>query len=85
MKITIESTSRMVEVVTQGGATIAARIWQGTNEDGDPVVCLITRIAPAIPINELPQEVADRFARSLKDASAPTAAAVQAFPLRMVL
>jgi hypothetical protein len=40
MKMTIESTTRMVEV-----NGVPARVWEGKSERGVPVVCCITRIA----------------------------------------
>jgi hypothetical protein len=39
MKMTIESTTRVVKV-----NGLEARVWQGTSERGVPVVCCITRI-----------------------------------------
>jgi hypothetical protein len=45
MKIIIESTDKIVELATRAGASMPARLWEGTTEDGVPVYCFITRIA----------------------------------------
>lgn len=84
MKITIESTDKLVHVVI-GNANVPARVWEGQNADGDPVVCLVTRIAPAIPIDQLTPEQLDRFGKQLLEVKAPTRAALEAFPARLVL
>ncbi len=47
MKITIESTMKIVELVTPTGR-VPARIWEGQTERGTPVSCFVTRIAPII-------------------------------------
>src|SRR3990172_7172962 len=44
MKITLESTSHIVNLIN-GGLPVPARIWEGTTESGIPVHCYITRIA----------------------------------------
>jgi hypothetical protein len=44
MRITIESTSRIVEIETPTGK-IPARLWEGRTDSGVPVECLVTRIA----------------------------------------
>ncbi|MER9421293.1 hypothetical protein NKI88_02380 [Mesorhizobium sp. M0317] len=84
MKITIESTSKVVDLVT-GGYSVRARFWQGETADGIPVHAFITRIAPEIPtsdprINELTAE----FERDLKRQADPRPS-VQAIPLRMII
>lgn len=43
MKITLESTEKVVPL-EQGGE---ARIWHGTTEAGVPVVCFIASVVPA--------------------------------------
>jgi len=80
MKIMIESTDRVVEVrAGTHTSPVPARVWQGTTESGIPVVCLVTRIA--VPEGQ-PQE---QFQRELKEHSAPSRDAVEAFPLRMLI
>ena len=84
MKITIESTSKIVTLVV-GGQDVPARVWQGETESGIPVQCFITRIAPEISksdprIDELTVE----FERELKRQADPRVT-VAAIPLRMIL
>ncbi len=46
MKITIESTSKIVELTDEkSGGTLPARLWEGETESGIKVHCFITRIA----------------------------------------
>lgn len=78
MKICIESTSRLVEFVTESGAVVVARIWEGVTESGIPVHCFVTRIA-ADKGADLSQ-----FERELQEQRAPSAA-MDAYPLRMIL
>lgn len=47
MKITLESTSKIVSLVIDG-ASVPARVWQGETESGIPVHAFITRITPEI-------------------------------------
>ncbi len=84
MKITIESTSKIVTLVV-GGKDVPARVWQGETDGGIPVQCFITRIAPEIPksdpnIDDLTAE----FERDLKRQADPRST-VEAIPLRMIL
>ena len=81
MKIQIESTTKIVELVNDNGAVIPARIWEGTTDSGVPVHCFITRIAPTIPKMDSRQA---EFQRELKEQKAPTAD-VAVYPLRMIL
>jgi hypothetical protein len=73
MKITIESTSKMV---TLNG--VPARIWEGRTESGILVHCYVTRIAVARDADN------SEFERELKE-HAPPSAEVQGIPLRMIL
>lgn len=79
MKITIENTSRIVEVRTPGGGSIEARVWEGTTESGIPVHCLIAEIAVHKDYDR------SQFERELRETRPPSSAAVQVFPLRLVL
>ena len=74
MKITLESTSRIVQV-----NGVPARVWQGTTASGVRVVCLVTRIAV-----ETGQDTS-LFERELEEHAAPRSDAVEAFPLRLIL
>ncbi len=80
MKITIHSTTKIVELKTDSGA-ITARIWEGETESGTPVHCFITRIAPTISKDD-PRQA--EFIRELKECEAPTVP-IEAIPLRMIL
>lgn len=73
MKITIESTSKIV--LANG---IQCRVWEGQTESGIKVECLIPRIA-ARKGQDLSQ-----FEKELEECSPPSAEA-SAFPLRMIL
>jgi len=44
MKVTLESTDKVVEVVTANGV-VPARLWEGTTESGIQCHAFITRIA----------------------------------------
>jgi hypothetical protein len=73
MKITIESTTRIVNV-----DGIDCRLWEGTTERGVKIECLIPRIA-ARGDQDLSQ-----FEAELKEQRAPSFRE-SAFPLRMLL
>lgn len=84
MRITIESTTKLVELVVDG-CTVPARVWQGQTESGIPVQAFITRISPEIPqshprIDELTAE----FERDLERKADPRPT-VAVIPLRFVL
>ena len=83
MKITISSTTKITELLTPRGA-VQARLWEGTTENGIPVFCFVTRIAPAILEHELTPEQLAEFERDLQDCAKPTPVA-SAIPARMIL
>lgn len=74
MKITIESTSKIVEL----NGNTPARVWEGTTESGIPVHCFIARVAVQEDQN------CSQFERELQEQRAPSAV-VEAIPLRMIL
>ncbi len=79
MKITIESTTRVVTLKTSALADgIPARVWEGVTERGIKVQVLVTRIAV-----EKDDDCA-QFEAELQEHRVPSAA-VQAFPLRMII
>jgi hypothetical protein len=78
VKITLQSTSKMVQLEA-GGASVPARLWEGHTDSGIPVHCFVTRIAAPNDGTDLSQ-----FERELQE-HAPPSAALQAYPLRMVL
>lgn len=73
MKITIESTTRIVNA-----SGVDCRVWEGVTEHGIKVQALIPRVA-ALADQDLGQ-----FEAELQEQRAPSAE-VQAFPLRLVL
>lgn len=84
MKITIESTTKIVELVVNGHP-VHARVWQGATESAVPVQAFITRIAPEVTQDD------PRFAEltaqfdgelTLRADPRPTVAAI---PVRMVI
>jgi hypothetical protein len=82
MKITIEPTSKIVQLETAHGV-VPARIWEGTSDNGTPVHCFVTRICPSIP-QPLPPEVEQEFSKALEETNAPSHA-IRAIPLRFIL
>ncbi len=73
MKITIESTTRMVEL-----DGVSARVWEGKTESGIPVICFIPRIAVER------EEDCSEFEKELEEHQAPSDGA-RSFPTRMIL
>jgi hypothetical protein len=45
MKMTLQSTTKIVELRSRSGGVMQARIWEGTTENGVPVHAFITRVA----------------------------------------
>lgn len=85
MKITIESTSKVVTLKAGGLDSVLARIWEGQTESGVPVYCLITRMAPTIdPQDPANAEKFTQFERELKEQRIPSAE-IEAIPLRLIL
>lgn len=78
MKVTLESTDKIVTLVTSGGE-IPARVWEGQTDSGIPCHAFITRIA----VDK--DEAADQFQRELIETRHPSPAVDAAYPLRMIL
>ncbi len=76
MKVTLESTSKVVEL-----NGVPARIWEGTTEGGVEVHAYVTRIA--VREDVIPEEMAI-FERELLEQRAPSLA-VQSIPLRLII
>jgi hypothetical protein len=77
LKITLESTTKIVELAT-GRVPVHVRIWEGHTESGIPVHAYIARVAA-------PQDAdQSQFQRELQECRAPSAA-VDAIPLRLIL
>lgn len=77
MKITIESTSQIIEI-RSNGAVVPARVWEGWTNSGIHVQVLVTRIA-ALKTEDLAEF--DRELTAQKDPQFLPSA----FPLRMIL
>ena len=77
MKVTLESTTKIVEL-TLNGVTVPARIWEGFTEHGIGCHAFITRIAVREGDN------AAEFEKDLQEHRKPTAA-IAAIPLRLIL
>jgi hypothetical protein len=76
MKITVESTSKIVQL-----NGVPARVWEGHSENGVAIHCFITRVAMR---SDEPAERVAIFERDLKEQRRPSAE-VEAIPLRMIL
>lgn len=77
MKITIESTTKIVRI-TIGGDTVPARIWEGHTDSGIPVHCFVTRIAAPTDEN------LEQFDAELQECRSPSEA-ISTIPMRMIL
>jgi len=73
MKVTLESTSKIVEL-----NGVPARIWEGRTESGIPIHCYVTRVAVDRGAD------ASEFERELKEQRVPSPE-VAAIPARMIL
>ncbi len=78
MRMTIESTDRLVEVRV-AGASVPARVWEGHTERGVPVAVLVTRVAAHLDSNQA------EFEKDLKETRPPSTHAIEAFPMRLIL
>lgn len=78
MKITLESTTKIVELKTAGGI-VPARIWEGFTDSGIAVHAYITRIAASAKDPDLSQ-----FEKELSECRTPSVDIV-AIPLRLIL
>lgn len=77
MKVHLQSTDKVVELVVNGVA-VPARVWEGVTENGVPLHAFVTRVAV---LNRLDHA---EFERDLLEQRAPSAAAA-AIPARLVL
>jgi hypothetical protein len=74
LKLTLESTTRMVEI-----NGVPARIWEGQSESGIHVVAAITRVAVER------SEDTSQFEAELEECRPPSVHGVMAFEPRMLL
>jgi hypothetical protein len=77
MKVTLESTDKIVELQVNG-ATVPARVWEGVSEGGAKCHAYITRIGVAHDQNQA------EFEKELRETRAPSPA-LQAIPLRLII
>jgi hypothetical protein len=85
MKLTIESTSKVVELLL-AGAAIPARVWEGRTESGIPVHCYVTRLMPVVADSPQNAELFREFERELLlEQRVPLSDDVKAIPLRLIL
>ena len=84
MKITIESTTKIVTLLVNGHA-VDARVWQGASESGVPVHAFVIRIAPEVPKDD-PRidELTAQFERELTRRADPRPT-VETIPLRLII
>jgi hypothetical protein len=78
MKIHIEPTSRIIEVVVDGAA-VPARVWEGHTDNGIAVICCVTRIAARVEADRTELE------QALDPMPEPSFDGRQAFPARLIL
>lgn len=74
MKITIESTTKIVEI-----NGVPCRLWEGQTERGVAIHCFITRIGVENGLDT------SQFEQELAEQRQPTAKLDGVYPLRMVL
>ena len=79
MKVTLESTDKIVELKTATGV-VPARLWEGQTETGIPCHAFITRIAVHKDLD------ASQFERELQEQHAPVSAGLSGvYDARLVL
>jgi hypothetical protein len=78
MKITVESTDKVVNLFRGSGQELACRIWEGYSENGVPVQCMIVRVAAPVECNQA------EFEHDLEE-TRPPQMQPEIFPLRLVL
>lgn len=74
MKVTLESTTKIVQV-----NGVYARIWEGETDTGIPVHAFVTRIAAPEKENQ------EQFKRELVECCEPRDERIKSYPMRMVL
>lgn len=81
MKITIESTSKLIKLQSgiESDSIVPARVWEGFTESGIKVHCFITRIA--VDKNETRTE---EFTKELSEQKVPSPE-IETYPLRLIL
>lgn len=77
MRVTLENTTKVVELVING-QRVPARVWEGETASGIKIHAYITRIAVS------DQDDASEFETALQSCRAPSPE-VEAIPLRLIL
>lgn len=82
MKLTLTPTDQIVTLYATGPghASIQARVWEGTDDQGTAVHAFIARVAVH---NDEPQTVHERFGRELQECAKPKPVAV--IPLNLII
>jgi hypothetical protein len=84
MKVTLESTTKIVQLEIDG-RSVPARVWQGETENGVPVHAFITRIVPEVRLDHPDIDwLTAAFERDLQRQAEPSAV-VHAIPLRFII
>ncbi len=78
MKVTLESTDKIVQLRMPDGAIVPARVWQGVTAGGVECHAFITRVAVRHGLNTT------EFERDLQE-HAPARAELAAIPTRLVI
>jgi hypothetical protein len=79
MKITLEPTTKIVDVVSDGaGKPFRARVWEGTTDDGTRVTAVIVRIAA-------PRDADNRALEQQLVEQRPPSVELNCWPARLVL
>jgi len=78
MKVTLESTSKVVDIRFPSGVDVPARVWEGKTDTGIPVHCFITRVAVGR------NEDQSQFETELLECREPSPD-VAAIPMRFIL
>ena len=77
MKVTLESTDKIVNLVVDG-KSVPARVWEGATERGIRCHAFVTRIC----VHE--DEDASQFEAELREQRKPSPA-IEAIPLRLII
>jgi len=77
--MTLESTTRIVELRSKNGAVMQARLWEGVTEHGTQVHALIVRVAAHRDDDNSELE------RDLREHKPPSERGIECFDLRMFI
>lgn len=78
MRITVDSTDKLVTLFQGTSRELLCRIWEGATEHGVPVQCMIIRVAAPVEFNQA------EFEHDLQE-TRPPQMQPEAFPLKMVI